>query len=247
MDIEKPSASGDDAHIVSRYDQELVRLRELVAEMGALALRQIRSSVEALAAGDVSLARNVIAVDSKLNNLDIDGKEKVAAIFAIRAPVARDMRLVLALYNVADLLERAGDEAKNIASTVVRLFDEERLAPTTEPIRDVTHLADLAASMLERALKALEGRDLDLAVEVVRCDVTMNSEFRSALRRLSTFILEDTRNLRHSIDMVGVFTSLEGIGDCAKAVSENLIYAIKGKDIRHMHPDSLARGGYLDT
>ena len=157
------------------------------------------------------------------------------------------MRLVLSLYNVADLLERAGDEAKNIGSTVVRLFEEDRLPATSEPMRDVTHLAELAMSMLERAMMSFGTRDLELAVEVVRCDATMNSEFRSALRRLSTFILEDARNLGHAIDMVVVFKSLERIGDCAKNISENLIYSIKGKDIRHLHPDTLARGGYLDT
>lgn len=243
---EPPVTKAHDPHIVRRYDAELVALRKLVSEMGALAVTQASHAVDALKAGDVSAARNVVAIDKKLNYLDIDGKEMAAALFAIRSPVAKDMRLVLSMYNTVDILERVGDEAKGIASVVVRLFEADRMPPTSEQMRDVTHLAALSVDMLERSLKALHDLDMEQAVEVVRCEETIDTEFRSALRRLSTFIIEDIRNLKHAIDMVVVFKGLERIGDYAKNISENLIYTIKGKDVRHMHPDTLS-GGYLDT
>lgn len=239
-------AGAKDPHIVRRYDAELDALRKLVKEMGALAVMQTHSAIDALKTGDVSTARHVIALDKKLNYWDIDGKEMAAALIAIRSPVAKDMRLVLSLYSVVDIIERVGDEAKGIAAVVVRLFEADHNPPTSDQMRDVTHLAALCVDMLERAMVALNSLNIEQAIEVVRCEATIDSEFRAALRRLTTFILEDTRNIKHGIDMVVVFKGLERIGDYARNISENLIYSIKGKDVRHMHPDSIA-GGYLES
>lgn len=236
----------EDPHIVSRYDRELLALQQLVAEMGALVVEQVRQSVTALMTADVGAARHVIYLDKRVNHLDMEAKERVSALFAVRTPVAKDLRLVLSLHDVIDVLERTGDEAKGISAIVVRLFEQDRAPPTSEQMRDVTHMGQLAPVMLERALAALAGRDLESAVGVVRQDEEMNGEFRSALRRLATFLIEDVRNITHSIDLVIAFKSLERIGDYAKTIGEHVIYTIKGKDVRHMHPDSLS-GGYLDT
>ncbi|MEN8174606.1 MAG: phosphate signaling complex protein PhoU [Pseudomonadota bacterium] len=236
----------DDAHIVSSYDEELADLQRLVADMGAMAAHQVESAVNALMQGDVGIARNIIHRDRRMNELDMEGKERVVALFAARAPLAKDLRLVISLHNVVDILERVSDAAKAISEIVVHLFEEERLPPTPELMRDVTHMGTLAVSMLREALTALANQDVDLAVVTVQHDVDMNAEFRSALRRLATFLLEDMRNLSHSIDMVFVLKSLERVSDYARNICEHLIYAVKGKDVRYIHPDHLS-GGYLDA
>jgi len=246
MGEDKHLPGRSDSHIVSRYDQELSALEAIVTEMGRLVIEQVDQAVASLMEADVAAARRVIYLDKRVNHLDMEGKERVAALFAVRTPVARDMRLVLSLHDVVDVLERAGDEAKEIAEMVVRLFEQDRVPPSSEQMRDVTHMGQLAAEMLKDALAALSARDLNAAIAVVQKDDEMNGEFRSALRRLATFLIEDVRNIKHSIDLVIAFKGLERIGDYAKIIGEHLIYTLRGKDVRHMHAGNLS-GGYLDT
>ena len=240
----KPTAT-EDPHIVVRYDEELGALQQLVKQMGARALSQVQEAVNALMTADVVTARRVVSSDRQLNYMDMDGKEKAVALFAVRTPVARDLRVVMALHQTVGMLEHIGDEAKGIAEIVVRVFEEDRVPPTSDLMRDVTHMGNLAVGMLESALTALDERDVDAAVAVLKRTEDMKAEFRSALRRLSTFVMEDARNLKHSIDMICVYRSLERVGDYAKNLGEQVIYIVKGKDVRYMNVDNLANG-YLE-
>ncbi len=244
-DEKNPVMQRDDPHIVARYDEELQALEVLVAEMGHIAIQQVQGATSALMQADPAAARHIMYLDKRLNFLDMDGKEKAVALFAIRTPVARDLRRVMSLHQITGILEHIGDEAKSIASIVVRIFDEDRSPPTPDLMRDVTHMGDVAVGMLKHSMQALASRSVDEAVQVLRRDEDLNAEFRSALRRLSTFLMEDPRNLKHSIDMVCVYRSLERIGDYAKNLSEQLIYIVKAKDVRYMNVDNLI-GGYLD-
>lgn len=236
------SPGTEDPHIVARFDEELRALQVLVGEMGVLAAKQVLGAVNALMAADVASARQVAYGDRRLNHMDMDGKEKALALFAVRTPVARDLRLVMALHQIVGILEHVGDEAKGIAQIVVRIYDEERAPPTSELMRDVTHIGNLAVSMLESAMDALEERNVDASVALLRRTEDMKAEFRSALRRLSTYVMEDARNVKHSIDMICVYRSLERIGDYAKNLAEQLIYIVKGKDVRYMNVDNLGNG-----
>jgi phosphate transport system protein len=235
----------DQPHIVSRFDAELSALKELIAGMGELALKQVRGAVAALATQDVSAARVVVQRDRDLNYMHMDVKEKVITLFAIRQPVAGDLRLVVSLSSIGDAIEHVGDEAKRIARSTIRLCEGDRIPPVPELMRDATHMGALAPRMLEDSLLALESRDVKEAVAVLKHDKDLDAEFRSALRKLATFILEDPRNLKHAIEMVFVLKGLERIGDYAKNVSEQLIYIVKGEDVRYMNVDNLANG-YLD-
>jgi phosphate transport system protein len=235
----------DQPHIVSRFDAELSALKELVDDMGEFALKQVREAVAALATGDVPAARVVIQRDRDLNYMHMDVKEKVVKLFAIRAPVAGDLRLVVSLSSIGDAIEHVGDEAKHIARANIRLCEGDRIPPVPELLRDATHMGALAPRMLEDSLLALKSRSVEKAVAVLTHDKDLDAEFRSALRKLATFILEDPRNLKHAIEMVFVLKAIERIGDYAKNVSEQLIYIVKGEDVRYMNVDNLANG-YLD-
>lgn len=245
MSRQEAQDSPDEPHIVSRYDHELVALNELVTAMGELAAKQVQNSISALAEGDISLARRVVQLDRDLNYMHMDVKEKVVTLFAIRQPVARDLRLVISLSSIGDAVEHIGDEAKRIARSAIRLCEGGRFPPIPELMRDVTHMGALAPQMLNSSLAALDERSVDGSLAVLQCDKELDSEFRSALRRLATFVLEDPRNLKDSIEMVFVFKALERIGDYAKNISEQVIYIVKGEDVRYMNVDNLS-GGYLD-
>jgi phosphate transport system protein len=235
----------DEPHIVSRFDAELSSLKKLIADMGDLALKQVREAITGLAARDIPAARIVVQRDRDLNYMHMDVKEKVITLFAIRQPVAGDLRLVVSLSSIGDAIEHVGDEAKRIARSTIRLCEGDRIPPVPELLRDATHMGALAPRMLEDSLLALKNRNVEEAVAVLKHDKELDAEFRSALRKLATFILEDPRNLKHAIEMVFVLKGLERIGDYAKNVSEQLIYIVKGEDVRYMNVDNLANG-YLD-
>lgn len=244
-DERKSADKPSDSHTVVRYDEELQSLEKLVAEMGRIAITQVQGAIQALMEGDTAAARHIIYQDKRLNYLDMDGKEKAVALFAIRTPVARDLRLVMSLHQITGILEHIGDEAKSIASIVVRIVDEDRSPPTPDLMREATDFGDVAVGMLQHSMNALASRSVDDAVQVLQREQDLNAEFRSALRRLSTFLMKDPRNLRHSIDMVCVYRSLENIGDYARNLSEQLIYIVKAKDVRYMNVENLV-GGYLE-
>lgn len=235
----------DEPHIVSRFDAELSSLKKLIAEMGDLALKQVREAITGLAARDIPAARIVVQRDRDLNYMHMDVKEKVIKLFAIRQPVAGDLRLVVSLSSIGDAIEHVGDEAKRIARSTIRLCEGDRIPPVPELMRDATHMGALAPRMLEDSLLALKTRNVEEAVAVLKHDKDLDAELRSALRKLATFILEDPRNLKHAIEMVFVLKALERIGDYAKNVSEQVIYIVKGEDVRYMNVDNLANG-YLD-
>jgi len=239
------NGSPDESHIVSRFDQELAALGDLIERMGELATRQVRDSISALSEGDIATARRVVQGDRDINYMHMDVKDKVVKLFAIRQPVARDLRLVVSLSSIGDAIEHVGDEAKRIARSAIRLSEGERIPPVPELIRDVTHMGALVPQMLTSALSALESRSVEASLSVLQRGKDLDDEFRSALRRLATFILEDPRNLKHAIEMVYVFKALERIGDYAKNISEQVIYIVKGEDVRYMNVDNLI-GGYLD-
>ncbi len=245
MPTQEAQGSPDERHIVSRYDQELIALNKLVTDMGELASGQVRSAISALADGDISSARRVVHTDRDINYMHMDVKEKVVTLFAIRQPVARDLRLVISLSSIGDAVEHIGDEAKRIARSAIRLCEGGRFPPIPELMRDVSHMGALAPQMLSSALVALDTRSVDGSLAVLQRDKDLDGEFRSALRRLATFILEDPRNLKDSIEMVFVFKALERIGDYAKNISEQVIYIVKGEDVRYMNVDNLS-GGYLE-
>jgi phosphate transport system protein len=107
-------------------------------------------------------------------------------------------------------------------------------------------MAEVAASSLDRALDAIENFDVALAVDVVQNDDKLNEMFYAGMRRLSTFLFEDHRNVRFVIDAVFALKALERIGDHATNVAEQLIYAVKGKDVRYVQAEHLS-GGFLDA
>ena len=90
-------------------------------------------------------------------------------------------------------------------------------------------------------MEGLARLDVDLALRVARGDAELDSEFQSGLRRLATFLMEDSRNVGHVISATLVLKSIERIGDHAKNIAEYVVYLVKGKDVRHVSPETLAR------
>ena len=226
-------------HTFKRFDQELAHLNRIVLRMGGLVEDQIAKAMAALRDADLDAARNVVARDHVVNFLDVQADEQIVNLLALRQPVGRDLRTILSLGKTVTDLERIGDEAERIARVTIDIYTSSN--PPSDPrlLGDAYRMSTLATRMLRDVLDALARLDVEKAIQVARGDVELDSEFQAALRRLSTYIMEDARNVGHTINVTFIVKSLERIGDHSKNIAEYVVFLVKGKDVRHVSPESI--------
>jgi len=232
-------------HIVQRFDAQLGSLKGLVLEMGELVVRQIHDARLALDEADAGVARQVVHRDREVNALDMRGQELCIELLATRQPVASDLRFIMAMAHAINNLERAADEAKKLGRVVLSVYGDAGMQPVPAIFLDASRMSEIAGNLLGKALDAVRELDVDKAVAVVQGDELLNDTFQAGLRRLTTFLFEDARNVRHVIDAVFVLKALERIGDHASNIGEFVIYAVKGKDVRYVQAEHLS-GGFLE-
>ena len=228
-----------EAHIFKRFDQELADLNAIVLRMGGLVEDQIAKAMSALREADPEVARNVVARDHVVNFLDVQADEQIVNLLALRQPVGKDLRMILSLGKTVTDLERIGDEAERIARMAIDMYSSDAPPPDRLLLSDAFRMTTLATRMLHDVLDALARLDVDKAIEVARGDTELDHEFQGALRRLSTYIMEDPRNVGHIINVTFVIKSLERIGDHSKNIAEYVVFLVKGKDVRHVSPESI--------
>jgi phosphate transport system protein len=226
-------------HILSRFNEDLERLRSDVLQMGGLAESQLRQALQALSTGDGALAAQVAATEMIINQMEVEIDDECSRILAMRAPAASDLRLVLAIIKTITDLERVGDEAHKIGDIVARRTGFERSGVDT--YRLVRHLGQVALQLLHDALDAFARLDAQAALEAARRDRLLDDEYDAIQRQCITFMIEDPRTIRAAIDLAWVARSLERVGDHAKNICEYVIYLVGGRDVRHLALDEVER------
>lgn len=221
----------DSQHIVSVFDDDLNRLRTHVLQMGGLVETQLSASLEAYLKGDANNVRNIVETDRRVNELEVMIDDDCAHIIAMRQPAASDLRLVLGISKIVTDLERTGDEAKKIAKSVRRIYEGGH-QPSQYGV-GIRHLANGAVGMLRQALDAFARQDAAQALEVIRADAELDVEFKSIIRQLITHMMEDPRTITTSLEIMAISRAIERIGDHAKNISEQVIFVVEGRDIRH--------------
>jgi phosphate transport system protein len=218
-------------HILSRYNDDLERVRTNVLRMGGLVEEQLKLAVEALVEGDSRLGEQVALGDQKVNAMEVSIDEDCSRILATRSPAASDLRLIVAVIKTITDLERIGDEAEKIGFIGSRLASVERPA---DRYREIKHLGRIVGDMVHEALDAFARMDPEAAVAVAKKDRLVDEEYEAIQRQIITFMMEDPRTIRRGLDVLWVARALERIGDHAKNVCEYVIYMVYGKDIRHV-------------
>jgi len=221
-----------DAHTVKQFDVLLANLRNLVLEMGGLVEEQIKHAIQALDNEDLNAAREVISRDRLVNGMQLKTDEDCVNLIALRQPLGSDLRMVISLANTGTDLERIGDGAKKIARMTVQIYDSVSSPPSAKLLRDVTPMAELAGNMLHDCLDALARLDVEKSLSIIHCDDELDQEFQSALRRLITYMMEDSRTIGHAINVVFIIKALERIGDHCKNIAEHIVYLVEGKNIQ---------------
>jgi phosphate transport system protein len=221
-----------EGHTVRRYDGELNHVHLRVIELGGLALHQTRNALAALQERDIRLARSVIGREWEVNRLDVSIDDELISVIARRAPVARDLRIVMAFAKTVNELERVGDEANKVARLALQMFEGPRIEPCEALMWDVQAMGRRVLDLLERSMDALDRLDLLAAQGVAGCQRELDAEFQSGMRRLSTYVMEDARNVGQVVTLTQMIKALERIGDHARHVAEYVVYLVSGEDVR---------------
>lgn len=228
MTDKKDDVYGD--HISNKFNDELMELKSEFLKMGGMVESQVEQAIQALVNNNAELAEQVRLGDKKVDRMEMDLDEEATLIIARRQPTARDLRLVISVIKMVADLERIGDEAKKIAKIAIKLVDE------GQPPRgyiEVQHIGDRVLSMLRDALDAFVRLDSEQALRIIKEDKRVDEEYQAATRSLLTFMMEDTRNISRCMAVMWVLRSLERVGDHACNISENVIFMVKGEDVRH--------------
>lgn len=212
-------------HTVKAFDDEIGELRGHIADMGGRAEMAITQAMQALVKRDLELARKVIAEDKAIDRLETEVEKLAVRIIALRAPMADDLREVIAALKIAAVLERIGDYAKNIAKRTGALEGRRKI----EPISLLPSMAQVATEMVHNVLNAFAARDAALAVEVNERDKVVDDFYNSIFRTLVTYMVENPQSISNAAHLLFVAKNLERVGDHATNVAEMVYFAATGE------------------
>ncbi|WP_066809493.1 phosphate signaling complex protein PhoU [Sphingomonas asaccharolytica] len=211
-------------HTVKVFDDEIGQLRGLISQMGGLAERAIHDAMNALQRVDLDLAQQVRLADKQIDVIEAEVETLAVRIIALRAPMANDLREVVAALKIAGVIERIGDYAKNIAKRVPMIESEHRI----EPISVIPAMGKMAAEMVHDALDAFAARDQQAAVDVCMRDQALDDFYDSIFRMLVTYMVENPATIGQVAHLLFVAKNLERIGDHATNVAEMIYFAATG-------------------
>ena len=208
-------------HTVKAFDEDITRLRGLIAEMGGLAEVAIGEAMEALVKGSPNLAEAVIARDKRIDGLEQEVDQLTVRILALRAPMADDLREVIAALKIAGMLERVGDYAKNIAKRAAGIKERAQF----EPLTLLPAMAEIAEEMVHDVLTAYGARDPVMALEIIERDAKVDAFYDSVFRNLVSHMMESPSTISSAAELLFVARSIERIGDHATNIAEMVYFA----------------------
>lgn len=211
-------------HTVKAFDEDITRLRGLIAEMGGLAEVAVQNAMDALVKGDDALASEIIKGDKKIDALESEVDKLAVRVIALRAPMADDLREVIAALKIAGVVERIGDYSKAIAKASREIADRRRF----EPLTLLPAMGELAAEMVHDVLTAYGARDPVLAREVIAADQKVDNFYNSIFRNLVSHMVENPSTISTAAQLLFVARNIERIGDHATNVAEMVHFAATG-------------------
>ena len=218
-------------HTYKQFDAEMEEIRSGVMAMGGLVETQLARAIQSLRHPEVDQIDTVAADEMAINQMQMTIDQQCSQIIAKRQPAAIDLRMILVVVKIVNELERLGDEIKKIAYKAHEMLRPERL--TAVRLHDITRAAELAERNLQLALDAFARLDVNAAATVIVNDEAIDAAFLAILRQLISYMMEDPRTITPALEIVFIAKSIERIGDHAKNIAENVVHAVKGKDVRH--------------
>ncbi len=220
-------------HTVKAFDQDISQLRGLISQMGGLAEQAITDAMIALQRNDTALAKQVRARDKAIDAIEAEVEKLAVRVIALRAPMADDLRDVVAALKIAAVIERIGDYAKNIAKRVQHIHTGDG---RIEAVSMLPAMAHMASELVRDALDSFARRDADAAVQVCENDSALDDFYNSIFRALVTYMVENPATVGQVAHLLFVAKNLERIGDHATNVAEMVYFAATGSYIADREP-----------
>jgi phosphate transport system protein len=221
---------------VRHFEQELDLLKAKLLEMSALVESAVYRSVQGVVEKNEELAQQVLRNEARINQLEIEVDNLAIGILALQAPMAQDLRLVTAAIKINNDLERMGDLSVSIAQSALALMRE----PVIRPLIDIPHIAGLAQSMVRKALDAFVNRDSELARSVLASDDAVDNMRTASYHELISFMEKNPEHIPQALYLLSVVRNLERIADHATNIAEDVLFLIKGIDVRHHNEERAA-------
>ncbi|HEO65277.1 MAG TPA: phosphate signaling complex protein PhoU [Spirochaetes bacterium] len=212
-----------------RLDEEINRLRKTLLEMGNGVEEAIGQAVRALKDRDVVLAKQVIRNDLLINRLEVEVDKICLKIFALKQPIAIDLRFVASSLKVNNDLERMGDFASRIAEDVISLASE----PDLPVLDELYKLTELGQQMVKNCLEAFMQKNVELAQRVIKEDRQMDDYYETVIRKIGPYVHENSERFETGLAVINIGKCLERIGDHATNICEDAIYLTEGEIIKH--------------
>ena len=226
-----------DKHISSQFDTELNSISTHVLEMGGLVEAQLHQAIYALVHLSLETAEQVLEKEAVINQMEMSIDHEIISTIGRRQPTARDLRFLMAISRTTQNLERAGDEIARIARMVRSIIQSG--SPRNLPSSELRVASDLAAALLRKTLDSFARLDTTMAVAIIKQDNEIDDEYNGFLRKLITYMMEDPRTISPSLDLLFLAKSIERVGDHAKNIAEQIIFIVKGEDVRHTSMDKV--------
>ncbi len=217
------------------FDQELDRLKSKLLEMSALVESAVYRSVQGVVEKNEELAQQVLRNEGRINQLEIEIDDMAISLLALQAPLATDLRLITAAIKINNDLERMGDLSVSIAQSAVALIRE----PLIRPLIDIPHIAGLAQGMVRKALDAFVNRDAELARSVLASDDAVDNMRTASYHELMSFMESNPQQIPQALYLLSVVRNLERIADHATNVAEDVLFLVKGIDVRHHNEERI--------
>jgi phosphate transport system protein len=220
------------------FEVELQALRDRLLTMGSLAETMIHKGIKALVDRDESLVQAVLAHEEEMDLLCIEIDDRCFTQMALRQPMASDLRLLVASIKINSDLERIGDQAVSIALRTRSLIGQ----PQLKPLIDIPRMAGIVQEMVRASLDAFVAQDPDLARKVIDRDDEVDSLRDQVFRELLTYMMGDTTTISRAIDLILISRNLERIADHSTNIAEDVIYIVRGEDVRERGDKELRKG-----
>jgi len=218
--------------MLRHFDQELERLKEKVVFMGQMVEEMIRESVRALVERDETILDEVFCREGEVDSLMVQIDETCLRMLALHQPMATDLRFITSAIKINADLERIADQAVNIAQRAKELVNQ----PQVKPLIDIPRMGELAQQMLKSCLDAFVNGDEGLAMKVILADDQVDNLRDQVFRELLTYMMSDPMTIPRAIQLILVSRHLERIADHATNIAQDVIYIIRGKDVREPTP-----------
>jgi phosphate transport system protein len=216
-----------------QFDADLGKLKEKLLQMGAIAEKMIHDISSVLIDRNMAVLARIYENEKILDRLQTELDEETVKLIGVYTPVAGDLRLLLMVTRINAEIERIGDKVVDIGHIVEKFLQEKR----SEKIVNFTHIADDTQDMLRKALNAFVNKSYSEALAVINADDRVDEQTDQTFRVLFTHMLDDPQTIGHILGQMLAAQALERIADHAVNIAEDVIYMVKGEDVRHLDED----------